>query len=79
MSWRILESFRIFPYMDWLINVIKRTLGHIVIFYLAFMPFLMIMIIVLYFVSGANVKETSTLTRTIFTTIRFALGNGNTS
>jgi len=74
-----MESFRIFPYMDWLINVLKRTFSTIMTFYLAFMPFLSVMIMVLYFVSGANVKETSTLTRSIYTTIRFALGIGNTS
>ena len=79
MSFRIVESFRIFPYMDWLINVLKRTISRIATFYLAIMPFLSVMIVVLYFVAGANVLETSTLVRSIFTIIRFALGVGNTS
>ena len=79
MSFRIVESFRIFPYMDWLINVLKRTISRIATFYLAIMPFLIVMIVVLYFVAGANVQETSTLVRSIFTIIRFALGVGNTS
>ena len=60
-------------------NVIKLTLGRILFFYLAFMPFLLVMIIVLYYATGANIVETSTLNRTTFTVIRFALGIGNTS
>ena len=79
MSFRIVSSFRIFPYMDWLVNVLDRTLSRIATFYLAVMPFFIVMIVVLYFVSGANVHETSTLVRSIFTIIRFALGIGNTS
>lgn len=79
MSFRIVSSFRIFPYMDWLVNVLDRTLSRIATFYLAVMPFFVVMIVVLYFVSGANVQETSTLVRSIFTIIRFALGIGNTS
>ena len=78
MSFRIVNSFRIFPYMDWLVNVLDRTLSRIAIFYLAVLPFFIVMIVVLYFVSGANVQETSTLVRSIFTIIRFALGIGNT-
>ena len=55
MSFRIVNSFRIFPYMDWLVNVLDRTLSRIAIFYLAVLPFFIVMIVVLYFVSGANV------------------------
>ena len=79
MSFRIVNSFRIFPYMDWLVNVLDRTMSRIFTFYLAVLPFFIVMIVVLYFVSGANVEETSTLVRSIFTIIRFALGIGNTS
>ena len=79
MSFRIINSFRIFAYMDWLVNVLDRTLGRIAVFYLAMLPFFIVMIVVLYFVSGANVQETSTLVRSIFTIIRFALGIGNTN
>lgn len=79
MSFRIVESFRIFPYMDWLVNVLDRTTSRIATFYLAVMPLFIVMIVVLYFVSGANVQETSTLVRSIFTIIRFALGIGNTA
>lgn len=79
MSFKIVESLRIFPYMDWLINVLKRTVNRIATFYLAIMPFLIVMIVVLFYSAGAYVQETSTLVRSIFTIIRFALGVGNTS
>jgi len=79
MSFRILDSFVIFPYMDWLLNVLNRTTKRIAIFYLSVAPFFSVMVIVLYFVAGANVAETSTLVRSIYTCIRFALGIGNTS
>ena len=79
MSFRIVSSFRVLPYMDWLVNVIERTLSRISVFYLAVLPFFIVMIVVLYFVSGANVLETSTFVRSIFTIIRFALGIGNTA
>ncbi len=79
MSFRIVHSFRIFPYMDWLVNVLERTISRIATFYVAILPFFVVMIVMLYFVAGANVEETSTLVRSIFTCIRFALGIGNTS
>lgn len=79
MSFRIVHSFRIFAYMDWLINVLERTISRIATFYVAILPFFVVMIVMLYFVAGANVEETSTLVRSIFTIIRFALGIGNTS
>ena len=79
MSFRIVSSFRIFPYMDWMVNVLRKTMSRITTFYLAILPFFLVMVVALYFVSGANVKETSTLVKSIFTIIRFALGIGNTS
>lgn len=79
MSFRIVEGFRIFPYFDWLISVLKRTISRIGTFYMAFVPFIIIMIVVLYFIAGSNVQETSSLVRSVFTIIRFALGVGNTS
>ena len=65
--------------MDWLVNVLERTISRIATFYVAILPFFVVMIVMLYFVAGANVEETSTLVRSIFTCIRFALGIGNTS
>ena len=79
MSVRVVNAFRIFPYMDWLVKVLHLTVSRIATFYVAVLPFFMVMIVVLYFVSGANVLETSTLFRSIFTIIRFAFGIGNTS
>ena len=79
MSFRIVECFRIFPYFDWLISVLKRTISRIGTFYMAFMPFIIIMIVIIYFIAGSNVQETSSLVRSVFTIIRFALGVANTS
>ncbi len=55
MSFRIVHSFRIFPYMDWLVNVLERTISRIATFYVAILPFFVVMIVMLYFVAGANV------------------------
>ena len=79
MSFRLVEGLRIFPYMDWLFNVLKRAVNRIATFYLAILPFLIVMTIVLFNSAGAYVQETSSLVRSIFTIIRFALGVGNTS
>ena len=76
---RILQSFRIFPYTDWLLTVIKRARNRMLIFYIAVLPFYAVMIIILYYQAGQSVEETSSFTSCIFTVIRFALGVGNTS
>ena len=79
MSFRICTSFRIFPYFDWLVCIVDRTLPRIVVFYMAVLPFFIVMNIILFLLSGAQVKETSTLVGSIFTIIRFALGIGDTT
>ena len=65
--------------MDWLLTVIDRTMNRMWIFYIALLPFYVVMIIILNFTAGSNVMEASSLIRTTFTVIRFAMGIGNTS
>ena len=79
LAFRILSTFRIFPYMDWLANVLDRVISQLQTFYLAAAPFFVVMTVILYFISGSSVEETSTLIRCVFTVIRFSLGIGNSS
>ena len=74
LAFRILDSFRIFPYMDWLVNVLDRATSRLIVFYIAAAPFFVVMIVVMFYMSGANVRETSTIAKTTFMAIRYALG-----
>ena len=79
LAFRAMSQFRVFPYIDWLSNVLQRTMERLLTFYMSALPFFVVMTVLLHFVSGANVEETSTVVRCMFTAIRFALGVSNSS
>ena len=54
-------------------------MSRLLTFYLSALPFFVVMTVLLHFASGANVEETSTVVRCIFTVIRFTMGVSNTS
>jgi hypothetical protein len=76
---RIVVSFSVNPYIEWMFFVIKHSLSRILAFLIAITPFLIFLIFYLYYFAGFKVKEASSITRSIFTWYRLMMGIGNTS
>ena len=79
LSFRVMKSFSIFAYMDWLVTVLSRAFKRLVVFYILLCPYFICMNFILFFVSGANVDENSSMNKALITNIRYALGVGNTA
>ena len=79
LSFRVMKSFSIFAYMDWLVTVLSRAFKRLIVFYILLCPYFICMNFILFFVSGANVEENSSMNKSLITNIRYALGVGNTA
>ena len=75
---KLVQSFRIFKYIDWMFYALGYSLRRIFIFYVAIMPFFFGMIITLHFSTGMLIDETSTLTMATFSVYRFIMGIART-
>ena len=71
---KLVQSFRVFKYIDWMFYALGQSLRRIIIFFIAIMPFFFGMILTLHVLTGISVEETSTLTIATFSVYRFILG-----
>ena len=74
LSMKLVQSFRVFKYIDWMFYALGQSLRRIIIFFTAIMPFFFGMILTLHIQTGISVEETSTLTIATFSVYRFILG-----
>ena len=74
LSMKLVQSFRVFKYIDWMFFALGQSLRRIFIFFIAIMPFFFGMILTLHVLTGISVEETSTLTIATFSVYRFILG-----
>ena len=71
---KLVQSFRVFKYIDWMFYALGDSLRRYVIFFTAILPFFVGMILTLHVLTGISVEETSTITIAIFSVYRFILG-----
>ena len=71
---KLVQSFRVFKYIDWMFYALGDSLRRYAIFFTAILPFFFGMILILHVLTGISVEETSTITIAIFSVYRFILG-----
>lgn len=79
LSMKLVQSFRVNSYIDWVFKAIGKTLTQIGVFWVIMAPTIIAFGFGLFYSFGVAVGQVSTIHGTFFTVCRYILGISNTS